>query len=158
MAEKRPYAGCASLSENKHKLPRQRPLDIKKHQTKLFEKQSVKNDGKYDLRGCPRNCPTASGNISPMNAENPLESAAATLLALVPPETAESIRAANDERLCEIDMQMGQAIRNSLGVWDGNPALVTQLNEMGIDHPDDMSLAILRAARHILRGESIDAA
>ena len=89
-----------------------------------------------------------------MNDEIPLESAAATLLALVSPEETERIRLASDDELLAIDRRMGMAIRNSLGVWAGNPALVAQLNGTGATHPDDMSLAILRAARHIIRGNN----
>ena len=77
-----------------------------------------------------------------------LNEAVEALLQSVDDRTMGILKSATDGRLSMLHYALGQAIRNSFGLWAGNEAL---LNSCGTPHADDASMVILRAAAQKLQ-------
>ena len=58
----------------------------------------------------------------------------------LPRETLDQIASAGSDELIKMHLIVGSHLRNTLGLWAGNPDL---LNACGKPHPDDASLIVL---------------
>jgi len=58
----------------------------------------------------------------------------------LPRETLDHIASAGSDELIKMHLIVGSHLRNTLGLWAGNPDL---LNACGKPHPDDASLIVL---------------
>ena len=79
-----------------------------------------------------------------------VDAAVRLLRGLVPDVEQARIAYMTEEDLISLDIGMGMWIRNNLGLWEGNTAL---LQATGEDHPDDASGEIIRAFWLALRGD-----
>ena len=77
-----------------------------------------------------------------------LEEALRLLAATVPSAQQAAIAATVDEDLIHLHFGLGMWIRNTLGLWSGNSAL---MRATGARSPDDASQAIILAFRNRLR-------
>lgn len=76
------------------------------------------------------------------NYPHAIESAVRLLQGLVPDDEQQRIRSMTEQDLTMLDFGLGQWIRNHLGLWGDNPALLRATGEL---HADDASGVIVRA-------------
>jgi hypothetical protein len=76
------------------------------------------------------------------NYPRTIESAVRLLQGLVPEDEQQKIRSMTEQELAILDFGLGQWIRNHLGLWGDNSALLRATGEL---HADDASGVIVRA-------------
>ena len=81
-----------------------------------------------------------------------IEEAAGVVIAALPESEAAKIAAMPESDLIHLHFGLGMWIRNNLGLWQGNDALMQALRERepGI-HPDDASMLIIEQVWRRLR-------
>jgi hypothetical protein len=105
--------------------------------------------GTYELNATP----------DPANPARPLvpKDLAAALVELdhmLPQELRDEMRRDPDPRLIKYHFSLGLWIRNEWGLWSGSH-LAAHLQELGLFHPDDMSVLILESYWLHLRGQPL---
>jgi len=81
-----------------------------------------------------------------------LDEAVGVVIAALPDEERDKIAGLPEFDLIHLHFGLGMWIRNNLGIWQGNDALMASLNEIerGV-HPDDASMLIVKAVWMRLR-------
>jgi hypothetical protein len=82
-----------------------------------------------------------------------LDEAVGVILVALPEEEAAKIAAMPESDLIQLHFGLGMWIRNNLGLWQGNDALMQAISEheYGGVHPDDVSMLIITALWQRLR-------
>jgi hypothetical protein len=82
-----------------------------------------------------------------------IESAVDILMESLSTDQLNQIKQLEEDELWGIHMNLGQGIRNSMGLWDDNKALLKSCGSEEM-HPDDASAAIVKFLwLHIRNGE-----
>lgn len=77
-----------------------------------------------------------------------IEAAVRLLLALVPEPEQSRVATLTQPELINLHFGLGMWIRNNMGLWQGNQALV---QACGVQHPDDASVVLIEAFWQHLR-------
>ena len=81
-----------------------------------------------------------------------MEEAVGVVIAALPQAEAAQIAAMPESDLLSLHFGLGMWIRNHLGLWQGNDALMQALRERAPDvHPDDASMLIIEQVWRRLR-------
>ena len=83
-----------------------------------------------------------------------VESAVEQLLTMLSEESKATVRELPEEELIHCHYGLGMAIRNEFGLWKGNEKLLKAACPEG-GHPDDASMAIIRALWVWLRSKQV---
>ena len=81
-----------------------------------------------------------------------IESAVDILMESLSSDQLGQIKQLEEDELCGIHMNLGQGIRNSMGLWEDNKALLRSCGSEEM-HPDDASSAIVKFVWLKLRHE-----
>lgn len=72
-----------------------------------------------------------------------IESAVELLMESLSKDQLDQIKQLEEDELWEVHMSLGQGIRNSMGLWSDNKALLKSCGSEDM-HPDDASAAIVK--------------
>lgn len=75
-----------------------------------------------------------------------IDAAAAAVLVELTAEQRQALKGTPRDRLIEYHFGLGMAIRNDLGLWNGNEPLLASACEGKNCHPDDASMLIIERA------------
>jgi len=103
----------------------------------------------------PANSQEASDSAEEIYIPTDLEDCFSALDSLLSPEDIQTMKTGSEDDMIQYHFGLGMWIRNNWGLWGGS-RLAKWFNNIGINHPDDMSGIILDSYWRYLNGRPIE--